>query len=162
MTKKEMKKFKAAQKTTTSNGITRTELPGATYVRWNNDYCLRMIGYDAFEHFGLTHDEADFMTSYGDWTCLKRKDGKRCASDGYEQGDSDIEFVLSTASDVQSVVLMCHQDKAKKYTDLLVKMLKADKATREKCFNWSKGMSDDDFITARQEHIDGEIKKYIA
>ena len=104
--------------------------PGAMHVAIGNDACLRIIGYDAFEHFGFTRDDAEFMTSHGSWVCLVGKDGTRYASDGYPQGKDDFEFVFNTALDVLSVFVnssnISQADK-NRYYDLMRKLIRENR-----------------------------------
>lgn len=127
--------------------------PSFKMLTWDNTKtCLRMIGYDAFEHFGLTHDEADYLTSRGDWTCFVDSDnadsktGNRYALDGNLQGDSDEQFVFATALDVRTsvvaVAVLTHKmtdAEATRYCKLIDKMAVADKEIFKWYFTTSQG-----------------------
>lgn len=126
-------------------GVKQTEiLPGMMLTTWDDSKCLRMIGYDAFEHFGLTHEEVDFLTSFGDWTCFvdsknDSKEGNRYSYMGTEQGDSDEKFVFATALDVLTSIVAINvafrkidTEIGNKYVKLVDKMALKDK----EIFKW--------------------------
>lgn len=110
-----------------------------TVRTWSDDKCLRMIGYDAFEHFGLTHDEADFLSESGDWTCFVDKNDNRLSFSGIDQGDTDEKFVFSTAIDVftsiVSLKVLTHSmsdDDLMRYCKIIDKMA----TSRKDIFKW--------------------------
>ena len=110
-----------------------------TVRTWSDDKCLRMIGYDAFEHFGLTQEEADFLSESGDWTCFVDKNDNRLSFSGEDQGDTDEKFVFSTAIDVYSSIVslkhLTHKmsaDDVVRYGKIIDKMA----TSRKDVFKW--------------------------
>ena len=128
-------------------------------LNWDNTKTvLRIIGYDAFQHFGLTCEEADFMTSFGNWICFAdanncdSKIGNRYAADGECIAKSDEEFVLATAHDVLPVVQGSHSEKLTKYSCLFMKMLDADYAMADRLFKL-RGMDTGKWLNSELHRI---------
>lgn len=149
MKKKLTKEQKRQQRNKTIINASYVSTPFAPpfkLLTWDNtNTCLRIIGYDAFEHFGLTRDEAKYLTSRGDWTCFvdssnaNSKTGNRYAASGDVNGESDEQFVFSTAIDVLtsviSIAVLTHKmtdAEATRYAMLIDKMAVADKEV----FKW--------------------------
>lgn len=148
MTQKELKRFKKAQKNTTvkTSYIKTPCTPPVKLLTWDNTKTvLRIIGYDAFEHFGLTREEAGYLTSHGDWICFvdcdnaNSKTGNRYTSSGDINGESDVQFVFATALDVLtsviSIAVLTHkmtEAEGTRYCKIIDKMAVADKEV----FKW--------------------------
>ena len=135
------------QKPTIMTSYVKTPfMPTVKMHTWDNTKTvLRLIGYDAFEHFGLTRDEAKYLASRGDWTCFvdssnaDSKTGNRYAASGDLNGESDEQFVFATALDVLtsvvSIAVLTHKmtdAEATRYAMLIDKMAVADKEV----FKW--------------------------
>ena len=104
--------------------------PICQYTRIGEDACFRIIGYDAFEHFGFTREEAEFMTSHGNWVCIKGNNGTCYSFDGVPQGKNDFEFVFNTALDVLGVVTCSKsidQNDKNRYCELMCKLIRGNR-----------------------------------
>lgn len=131
-----------------ANKINHFFFNGFKLTTWGSDYCLRMLGYDAFEKFGLTKDETDALTKVGDWTCLVKKNGMRCAGDGFEQGTTDVEFVLKTASDCFPIwYLKRDKEDVAWFVSIFTRMIVSDADLVRKCFGNEYDGDVNDFMT---------------
>lgn len=161
---KEQKRQQRKKAIINASYVSTSFTPPFKMCTWDNTKtCLRIIGYDAFEHFGLTHEEADYLTSRGDWTCFVDREnadnntGNHYALDGNFQGESDEQFIFSTALDVFTSVVAVAVLKGKmtdeefaRYGKLIDKMAVADK----EIFKW--------YFTTSQDFIeyDGDYSDF--
>ena len=143
---KEQKRQQRKKAIINASYVSTPYTPPFKMLTWDNTKtCLRIVGYDAFEHFGLTREEAAYLTRRGDWTCFvdssnaNSKKGNRYAASGDVNGDSDEQFVFATALDVLtsviSIAVLTHkmtEAEATRYAMLIDKMAVADKEV----FKW--------------------------